>query len=72
MHPELPLLGVGQDQNVAVFALEQLVLEFERIRESEYDTPPETSDNQVRERATADIEELEEILRRRDVVTHLD
>ncbi|VDO84828.1 unnamed protein product [Heligmosomoides polygyrus] len=66
MHPELPLLGVAQGQKVAAFSLEQLILDFERIHEPAYDTAPETNDEQARERARVDIEELKEVFRRKE------
>ncbi|VDO90860.1 unnamed protein product [Heligmosomoides polygyrus] len=66
MHPELHLLGVAQGQKVAAFSLEQQILDFERIHEPAYDTAPETNDEQARERARVDIEELKEVFRRKE------
>ncbi|VDO90861.1 unnamed protein product [Heligmosomoides polygyrus] len=40
MHPELPLLGVCQDQNVAAFALEQLVLDWTSSVSANLSTTP--------------------------------
>ncbi|VDO19612.1 unnamed protein product [Heligmosomoides polygyrus] len=64
VYPALPLLRVPEGPKFADFALEQLILEFPRIRRPVYDTRPETNDEQVRERSRADLDELQEIYRR--------
>ncbi|VDP09149.1 unnamed protein product [Heligmosomoides polygyrus] len=63
LHPELHLLSVPQRPKAINFALEQLIVEFPRIRQPEYDTKLEKDDEQVRERSRADLDELQEIYR---------
>ncbi|VDO98689.1 unnamed protein product [Heligmosomoides polygyrus] len=67
LYPELPLVRIVQGgDKPTMFALEQVILEFCRIRKSKYDEIESTDDEELlQDRNRANLEELKGILRRK-------
>ncbi|VDP34895.1 unnamed protein product [Heligmosomoides polygyrus] len=60
------MLGVPLGQKLLIFAFEQVILDFERLRKPSYALTVEANDEEVLERSRADLEELKESLRRKE------